>query len=97
MFENEPRILCADGISLSVQANEYAYCTPRVTGAEEYSKKEVGFIFANEDFKPFPAPNEWLPYAEDSEKGSFSDVFAYVPVELIEAFIESHGGRKGVS
>jgi hypothetical protein len=35
-------------------------------------------------------PDTWQNYAD----GEFpSDVYGYVPVELVEAFIESHGGR----
>lgn len=89
-----PRIFCADGISLSVQANEYAYCTPRESGASEYSRKEVGFI-QDAERDPFPSPDEWLSYADDREAGVLSDVFGYVPVGLIEAFIVDHGGRQG--
>jgi hypothetical protein len=86
-----PRIKCADGVSLSVQANQYAYCSPRIDEVDEwnhYSKVEVGFVTDSDD-KPLTPPDEWREYSD----GSFpSDVYGYVPTGMVEAFIEAHGG-----
>jgi len=82
------RIICRDGVSLSVQADEYKYCTPR-DDFGPYIEKEVGFI---EDAagKPLAPPKEWEQYAD----GDFpSAVYGYVPVSLIEEFIADHGGK----
>lgn len=86
-----PRIYCADGVSLSVQANQYAYCSPRIDDLpkwQDYLKVEVGFI-TDADKAPLTPPETWSPYSD----GEFpSDVYGYIPVELVESFIESHGG-----
>jgi hypothetical protein len=83
-----PRITCKDGVSLSVQANEYAYCEPRLTLSErweEYSRVEVGFVRGVKSM-----PESWLDYSDDGTLNS--DVYGYVPVALVKEFIESHGG-----
>ena len=36
-------VRCADGFTMSVQANEGAYCTPRLDEAGSYTEVEVGF------------------------------------------------------
>lgn len=93
-FARSPRIICADGFSMSVQANHGAYCLPR-TNIAEWTHVEVGF--------PSAKPEEFYEYAEssgynDEEDGSveFMDytetVYPYVPIELVEACIAAHGG-----
>ena len=83
-----PRIVCKDGMSLSVQASQYHYCTPREDNAEPYLEKEVGYI-RDVDGTSIAPPIEWTLYAD----GEFpSSVYGYVPVELIEEFIKKHGG-----
>lgn len=79
-----PRIECADGMSLSVQANEYAYCMPRLNFGP-YTHVEVGF--------PSEIIPELLPYAEDASDPK-ATVYAMVPVELVEEIIKKHGGGK---
>lgn len=82
------RAVCNDGVSLSIQASEFHYCTPR-DNEGPYSHKEVGFISDKEGNSMAP-PVTWTEYAEDEFP---SDVYGWVPVELIEAFIVEHGGR----
>ena len=36
-------VVCADGFSMSVQASETHYCSPREDGAEKYTAVEVGY------------------------------------------------------
>jgi hypothetical protein len=93
-MENEmkdlyPRIICADGISLSVQANKHAYCSPRIDEIEcwdQYTLVEVGYITDKND-QTFAPPETWREYAD----GEFpSCVYGYVPIGLVEAFIDSH-------
>lgn len=82
-----PRIVCKDGVSLSVQAGEYLYSCPRVNEGP-YFAVEVGFI-ENADKTQAAPPDTWRERAD----GSFpSDVYGYVPTEIVEAFIEEHGG-----
>jgi hypothetical protein len=50
---------------------------------------EVGYIL-DKSGHPMTPPEDWREYSD----GDFpSTVYGYVPVELVEAFIESHGGR----
>ena len=53
--ENAPRIVCADGASLSVQASKNHYCSPRLDDIFSYDRVEVGY--------PSVRPNaEWEEY-----------------------------------
>ena len=88
MFKVRPGIVCTDGTTLSVQASAGHYCTPRDSEGP-YTAVEVGFPSAS-----------WPEAAEYKEGGDSIDdsqtVFAYVPVELVEAYIEAHGGAVGI-
>jgi len=53
-------IVCKDGFTMSVQANEFAYCSPRATGSIKYTSVEVGY-----PSQPEPLLVEWV---EDPEK-----------------------------
>lgn len=78
-----PQIVCADGTTLSVQAGEHMYCTPR-DNKGPYSSVEVGY--------PSAAPPEiWQQYAEEPDRPT-DTVYAYVPIELVSFFIARHGG-----
>jgi len=78
-------IKCADGTQLSVQASRGHYCLPRGDEAPYYAV-EVGYPTAD------PGP-EWLEYKDSQSKPGFNDVYGYVPVELVQAFISAHGGE----
>lgn len=78
-----PRIVCADGTTLSVQANEHVYCSPR-DNKGPYSAVEVGFPSAE-------PPEIWQQYAEEPDRPT-DTVYAYVPIELVSFFIARHGG-----
>lgn len=78
-----PQIICADGTTLSVQASEHMYCSPR-DNKGPYRSVEVGFPSA----KP---PEIWRQYAEDPDC-PIAAVYAYVPIELVSFFIARHGG-----
>ena len=81
-FPLAPRITCADGFSLSVQASHGAYCSPRRNVAEWY-QVEVGF--------PSEPPEAFLSYAEDPDRPT-DTVYGYTPIELVVAEINRHGG-----
>jgi hypothetical protein len=81
-FPLSPRITCADGFSLSVQATHGAYCRPR-TNIADWHEVEVGY--------PSDAPTEFICYAEDPARPK-ETVYPYVPVELVVAEINKHGG-----
>jgi len=73
---------CADGTTLSVQASSTHYCTPR-TDSGPYSRVEVGYPTVD-------PPDTWAEYADGEYP---SDVYAYVPVEVVAAYIAAHGGE----
>ena len=77
------KVICADGFTMSVQANENAYCTPRDTHAENYSEVEIGF----------PSEEEPLimPWCEDPRRPT-DTVYGYVPVNIVTQVIVKHGG-----
>ena len=77
-----PHITCADGTWLSVQASEYTYCDPRVNNAPEYFEVEVMV-----DENLVPSWGKW-------QDGEGSNIFGYVPVSVVNEFIEKHGGIK---
>lgn len=95
MDENIPttrtRIILADGESVSVQANEYCYCHPRSnlswidlsSFSIPYYEYEIGF--------PSFVAGEWLEYAEQPEKPT-DTVYGYVPVDLVQKVLDTHGG-----
>lgn len=76
-------ITCNDGFSMSVQANNAAYCRPRTIETPYWTMVEVGFPSQIE-------PLLW-EYAEDP--GKWKDtVYPYTPIEIVAAVIELHGG-----
>jgi hypothetical protein len=77
-------IECADGLTMSVQASETHYCSPR-SNLGPYTEVEVGF--------PSQLVEELMEYAE-SPSTPTDTVYAYVPVTVVEAVIEKHGGLK---
>ena len=79
-----PEIECADGFKLSVQGHHGAYSYPRDDFAEEYRQVEC---------MGAPKADELLaPYERECNGGTDWMVYPYVPVEVIAALIEKHGG-----
>ena len=75
--DNAPVVKCKDGSTLSVQASQYHYSTPREDFGP-YTAVEVWCI---------------QPECEVTEfEYSDSDPSAYVPIELVVQFIDNHGG-----
>ena len=78
-----PKMRCADGFTVSVQASKYHYCEPRIDGDCEYVSVELGY------------PNTEDPliigYAEDLDDPT-ETVYGYVPIELVNELAEKHGG-----
>ena len=77
------KIVCSDGFTMSVQANQYSYCEPRYTGAEQYETVEVGYPSQREELL--------MEYAETTADPTDA-VYAYVPAALVYAVIVKHGG-----
>lgn len=81
-----PRIECADGFTISVQANSSAYCTPRQDEGP-HTHMEGGFPSSK------PLSPELLDYAELCGTDDYTaTVYGYVPREVFEREFELHGG-----
>ena len=86
MKAHNPRIVCKDGFSISVQASETAYCTPR-SDHGPYSHVECGY--------PSSAPisQRLKEFAELLFTDDYTDtVYPYVPVDIVLYELELHGG-----
>ena len=83
-------VVCADGFTMSVQASENHYCSPRANGAEViYGRVEIGF--------PSEREPEFDEYVEDlSQDGKDIDwtgsVYGWVPSDIVALVIAKHGG-----
>ena len=77
-----PRIYCADGFNISVQAHSGAYCSPR-DGQGPWSLVECGY--------PSAEPELIMQYAEDKENPT-ATAYGYVPIDLVDQLLELHGG-----
>lgn len=73
---------CADGFSVSIQASEKNYCTPR-NNSGPYTEVELGF--------PSLKDGLLLPYAEDPDNPT-ETVYGYVPSAVVLEVLEAHGG-----
>lgn len=84
-------LLLANGVVLSVQASQYHYCHPRQTAPvpdyDFYEAFELGFPTEK-------LPEEFTEYAGDSDHLT-DTVYAYVPKELLQKYIDSVGGVVG--
>ena len=78
-----PRIVCADGFQMSVQASQTHYCNPRENACDTYGSVEVGY--------PSEAQPELLEYAEDADAPT-KTVYGFVPVGIVNAIVNKHGG-----
>ena len=77
-------VVCKDGFAMSVQASEYHYCSPRVSGlGQPYTSVEIGFPSELEDLL--------IEFAEDMDEPT-GTVYPYVPADVVIAVIEKHGG-----
>ena len=85
MNETRPRVMCADGYSVSVQAGWGIYSTPR-EDADSYTHVELGY--------PSAQDAELIPYAQNPG-APLDTVYAYVPVGVVDAVLEKHGGITG--
>ena len=80
MKELSKRYILHDGTILSIPASEMHYSTPR-NNIGPYTAAEVHVALGN-------GPDGWGAY-EDGEFGTF---YGYVPIGLIEKFIEDRCG-----
>lgn len=82
---NIRRIECRDGFSVSMQADEYKYCSPRDSYGP-WHNVELGFPSA----KPTAAVMQYVENPDDPT----NTVYGYVPLHLVAELVDSHGGLK---
>lgn len=82
-----PRIICADGFSMSVQADSFNYCTPREDSVQ-HTHMEGGFPSSP------PLDLELLGMREGMNEGDdpTETVYPYVAREVFEREFALHGG-----
>jgi len=79
-------VVCADGFKVSIQASEFHYCSPKVSGLYIiYTLVEVGFPNQEEELIA-----KWQESPE-RERPTY-DVYPYVPAEVVSMMIAKHGG-----
>ena len=86
---HNPRITCKDGFTISVQARDSAYCTPREDYPDTpYTHVECGYPSST------PMTKELREFAECviSDMDYTDTVYGYVPVEVVQAELDAHGG-----
>lgn len=81
MPDNLPALKAADGFTVSVQASQYHYCTPRHNEGP-YSHVECGY--------PSELPDAWAKWAEESD--TTKTVFAYIPIFVVACEFARRGG-----
>lgn len=87
--QRTPRLVLADGTSMSVQYHWSSYCSPRPE-VEEKVSSSVSVLSAEIGF-PSREISEIMEYAEDRENPT-DTVYGYVPVRLINSVIAAAGG-----
>ena len=88
MKDHNPRITCKDGFNISVQGSSFNYATPReVNPPNGYTHVECGYPSSK------PTTEALLEYAECFGDHGYTDtVYGYVPVEVVLAVLDAHGG-----
>ena len=79
-----PPFKCKDGFTVSIQAGESLYSTPREWNAEKYTAVELGYP-SEED----PLIAEW---AENPDDSGTNTVYGWVPVDVVNKLINKHRG-----
>lgn len=78
-----PYVVCNDGFSMSVQASYGHYCAPKFTfdlsGLSNFPYYEFEIGYPSEDFPLLT-------------KESDISIYSYVPLEIVENIIDTHGG-----
>ena len=97
-----PRVRCADGFKLSIQASSLHYSIPRADNADGYSAVEIGFpsagflrLLGHYDcwgFKHIKYMSFWENIAQTDKFLFGNQVYAEVPVDKLERVLKWHGG-----
>jgi len=73
-------VTCADGFTISIQASEYHYCSPRENDADWY---EVELGFPSEK-------DEMIQRWAENEKEPEYTVYGYVPIQVVQDLLNKH-------
>ena len=96
MKAHNPRIVCADGFSISVQAREGSYCTPRCDNPlTPYTHVECGYPSSapqTAELKKYAECLHFLIRSNATMRDFTNTVYGYVPVEIVKAELQEHGG-----
>lgn len=84
--EIRERLTCKDGFTMSLQASQYHYSSPRETGAPFYSAVEIGYPQA-----PDGSERRLRTLREYNDGWS---VYGYVPIDKVNRIIHRHGGLR---
>ena len=76
------RVVCADGFTMSIQADEFVYCSPR-NDEGPYTAVEIGFPSDREELI--------IDWAEDKASPT-QTVYGYVPSHIVSLVLAKHGG-----
>lgn len=76
------RIVCRDGFTLSVQANQFAYCSPRSNNGP-WTQVEVGY--------PSAPPEFIMEFADEADYPT-DTIYAFVPIDYVQKLVDFHGG-----
>ena len=76
------RVVCVDGFTMSVQADDFTYCAPR-NNEGPYTAVEVGFPSEHEELI--------IDWAEDDSSPT-ETVYGYVPSHIVSLVLAKHGG-----
>ena len=82
IMKKNKRVVCADGFTMSVQADENTYCAPRQDEGP-YTAVEVGFPSEYEELI--------IDWAEDDSSPT-ETVYGYVPSHIVSLVLAKHGG-----
>ena len=89
------RVICKDGFSMSVQASQYHYCSPR-EDVGPYHEIEVGYPSQIESgLLPYIECPDWESFDSDRPdygRGPTLQVYPYVPARVVMEIIGKHGG-----
>ena len=90
-FTFRSRLALNNGVTLSIQGNDGAYCSPRINtggyGSGIYDSMEIGFPSSKIDLI--------MEYAEDKGDPT-GTVYPYTPMSVIEDVVSWGGGIKGL-
>jgi len=94
--EARAAVVCKDGFTMSVQASNYHYCTPRINDAEGYLEVEIGYPRQREPLIDEYVEGFGLWVEDEHDDFDFTNaVYPYVPAEVVLEVIMKHGGMIG--